>query len=56
MSRPNIDQADRDAIDDLGLIDTGMAGDDEATPVIPVLAHRRGPLQPTNQQIRKAIP
>ncbi|BBZ57059.1 hypothetical protein [Mycolicibacterium phocaicum] len=32
---PNIDQADRDALDDLGLIDTGMAGDDEAAPVYP---------------------
>ncbi|WP_212808102.1 MULTISPECIES: hypothetical protein [unclassified Mycolicibacterium] len=34
---PNIDQADRDALDDLGLIDTGMAGDDEAASVRPVL-------------------
>ena len=45
--RPNVDQFDRDALDDLGLIDTGMAGDNETAPETRTLARPAGADQNT---------
>ncbi len=44
MSRPNIDQLDRDALDDLGLIDGQDLTEDlrKSAPVNPVLAAPAG--------------
>ncbi|MBP2455688.1 hypothetical protein [Mycolicibacterium lutetiense] len=42
MSRPNVDQLDRDALDDRGLVDDDNTPDMRTAPEIPVLAHRAG--------------
>ena len=52
MSRPHVDQLDRDAIDDRGLIQDDHTPDlrpSKSAPEFPVLAHRAGtdPNNPT---------
>lgn len=55
MSRPHVDQLDRDQLDDLGLIFNDETEDlrpNKSAPEIPVLAHRAGtdPNHPLTQE------
>ncbi|MGV0735267.1 hypothetical protein ABQF35_00200 [Mycobacterium syngnathidarum] len=49
---PNVDQFDRDVLDDHNLVDHEPAGDDETAPEVPVRQHRAGtdPNNPLSQE------